>query len=485
MTPGFAWVVEKLMAKSAEVERDVNEMLPPAQLAMLGFQHVLVLYIGAAAVPLIIAGALGLPPDQRAILISANVLGCGLATLVQAVGFRGVGIRLPVMMGLTFTAVAPMLGLIAVAKDAGGPGFAPSAALAAIYGAVIAAGVFAVLVAPLMGALLHFFPAVVRGTIVLMIGVSLMGVAVDWAEGPHMVTNTVRGAFDSMVPNPNRGALGGFALSLLVMLAILGVTKFGKGFVANIAVLLGIVVGVVAATLTGKMTFAAVAAAPALGFVAPFRFGFPSSDFGAIATMCAVMIVVMIESTGMFLALGDITGTQVGASDIAKGLRAVGVGTILGGIFNTFPFTTFSQNIGLVGITGVYSRWVAAAGGLILIALSFMPKLAAVVASVPEEVLGGAGIVMFGMVAATGMRILSEAKFHENRDNLFIVGIALGTGLIPLVAPEFFKIFPPAAQSFLGSGIILSTIVAVLLNVYFNGVSFPKPQLSGASGAKR
>jgi xanthine/uracil permease len=196
--------------------------------------------------------------------------------------------------------------------------------------------------------------------------------------------------------------------------------------------------------------------------------------------------VVMIESTGMFLALGGITGTQVTASDITKGLRAVGVGTILGGIFNTFPFTTFSQNIGLVGITGVYSRWVAAAGGLILIALSFMPKLAAVVASVPEEVLGGAGIVMFGMVAATGMRILSEAKFHENRDNLFIVGIALGTGLIPLVAPDFFKIFPPAVQSFLGSGIILSTIVAVLLNVYFNGVvSFSKPQLSGADEATR
>jgi len=459
------------MANSAEDARDVNEMLPPAQLAMLGFQHVLVLYVGAAAVPLIIAGALDLPPDQRAILISANVLGCGLATLVQSVGFPGVGIRLPVMMGLTFTAVAPMLGLIAVAKDAGGPGFAPSAALAAIFGAVIAAGVFTVVAAPLVGALLHLFPAVVRGTIVLMIGVSLMGVAVDWAEGPHMVANAVGGSFDSVIPNPNRGGLSGFGVSLLVMLAILCVAKFGKGFVANIAVLLGIVVGAVAATLTGKMTFAAVAAAPALGFVAPFRFGFPAFDFAAIATMCVVMIVGMIESTGMFLALGDITGKQVTASDITRGVRALGVGTVLGGIFNTFPFTTFSQNIGLVGITGVHSRWVAAAGGLILIGMSFAPKLAAVVASVPEEVLGGAGIVMFGVVAATGMRILSEAKFHENRDNLFIVGIALGTGMIPLVAPEFFKNFPPATQSFVGSSVILTTIVAVLLNAYFNGVS--------------
>ena len=463
----------RLVPSNAVDGRDVDEILRPAQLVVLGFQHVLVLYIGAVAVPLIIAGALGLPPEQRAILISSDVLACGLATLVQSVGFPGVGMRLPMMMGVSFTSVAPMLGLIAAAKDVGGPSFEPAAALAAIFCGVIAAGILAFLLAPLMGGLLHLFPPVVTGTIVLVIGVSLMGVAVDWAEGPHMVPDIIDGGSKAMIPNPDRGALTGLGITLLVVLVILALAKFGKGFAANIAVLLGIVAGAAVAAVTGKMTFVALAAAPAFGFVMPFQFGLPRPDFGAMVTMCAVMIVVMIQSTGMFLALGDITGRRLAPSDITSGLRALGLGTVLGGVFNTFPVTGFSQNVGLVGITGVYSRWVAAAGGLILIALSFLPKLAAVVASVPEEVLGGAGIVMFGMVAATGMRILSEAKFHERRDNLYIAGIALGTGLIPLVAPEFFKNFSPTIQSFIGSGIILATIVAVLLNVYFNGISLP------------
>jgi NCS2 family nucleobase:cation symporter-2 len=234
----------------------------------------------------------------------------------------------------------------------------------------------------------------------------------------------------------------------------------------------------VLAALIGKMTFAAVRPAPAFGLVTPFQFGIPSFDVGAILTMCVVMIVVMIESTGMFLALGDMTGKRIGVADIAKGLRADGVGTILGGILNAFPYTSFSQNVGLVGVTGIRSRWVAAAGGAILIALSLIPKLAALVAAVPVEVLGGAGIVMFGMVAATGVRILGTVDFSKNRNNLFIVAIALGAGLIPLVAPDFFKNFYPWLKPILGSGIILTTVVAVLLNAYYNGV----PSLAATQG---
>jgi len=183
-----------------------------------------------------------------------------------------------------------------------------------------------------------------------------------------------------------------------------------------------------------------------------------------------VLVVVMIESTGMFLALGEMTGKTIQAEDVSRGLRADGVGTIIGGVFNAFPYTSFSQNVGLVGVTGVRSRYVAAAGGVILIVLSLIPKLAALVGAVPVEVLGGAGIVMFGMVAATGVRILGGVDFRNNRNNLFIVAIAVGFGLIPLVAPNFFKNFYPALKPILESGIILTTIVAVLLNAFYNGL---------------
>jgi xanthine permease len=422
-------------------------------------------------VPLIIAGALGLPPEQRAMLISADILACGLATLVQSLGLPFIGVRLPVMMGVTFASVAPMLALIVSAKEAAGAGFMPTTALLTVYGAVIGAGAFAFLAAPLMGSLIRLFPAVVTGSIILVIGVSLMRVGVDWAEGPRMVPKIVDGAFKGMTPNPDRDALGGFALSLFVLLVILAVSKFGKGFVANISVLIGIVAGSLVAAVLGKMSFAAVASAPAFGVVMPLQFGVPVFSLGPVVTMCVVMVVVMIESTGMFLALGEMTGKPIGARDITRGLRADGIGTIIGGLFNAFPYTSFSQNVGLVGVTGVRSRYVAAAGGVILIVLSVIPKLAALVACVPVEVLGGAGVVMFGMVAATGVRILGAVDFRNNRNNLFIVALAIGFGLIPTVAPDFFKNFYGPLKPVLGSGIILTTFVAVLLNAYYNGVA--------------
>ena len=449
---------------------EVDAMLPAPRLLALGLQHVLVMYAGAVAVPLIISGALGLPPEQRAILINADLLACGLATLVQALGLPGIGIRMPVMMGVTFAAVAPMLAMINAAKAAAGAGFAPNDALLAIYGAVIAAGLFAFLVAPLIGRLMPLFPAVVTGTIITIIGISLMRIGVGWAEGPVTVFQMADGV-GKVVPNPNRDALDGLGVALFVLLAILALTKFARGFIGNIAVLLGIVLGAVLAVILGKMSFAAVATAPWLGVVLPFQFGMPTFALVPVLTMCVVMIVVMIESTGMFLALGDMTGRKIDASALTRGLRADGIGTVIGGIFNTFPYTSFSQNVGLVGVTGVRSRYVAAAGGVILIALGFVPKMAALVGAVPVEVLGGAGLVMFGMVAATGIRILGPVDYAGNRNNLFVVAVAIGFGLIPLVAPGFFRNFPADLKPLLDSGIILTTIVAVALNAWFNGLA--------------
>jgi NCS2 family nucleobase:cation symporter-2 len=438
----------------------VDEMLPVPKLLTLGLQHVLVMYAGAVAVPLILGRALKLSPEEVAFLISADLFACGVATLVQCVGFPGVGIRLPVMMGVTFASVGPMLSMAA----------APDVGLLGIYGSVIAAGLFAFLVAPFVSRLLPLFPPVVTGTIILVIGISLMRVGINWAGGglPTLtkVVDGVPGAF----PNPGYGQLQGLGIALFVLIVILSLIRWGKGFIANVAVLLGIAAGAVLASMVGIMKFDKVATAAWVDVVTPLRFGMPQFHLVPIITMCIVMVVVMIESVGMFLALGEMTGRKVDQAALTRGLRADGVGTFLGGIFNTFPYTSFSQNVGLVGVTGVRSRWVTAAGGCIMLALGLLPKMAALVEAVPQVVLGGAGLVMFGMVAATGARILTNVNFKTNQFNLFVVAISVGFGMIPLVAPNFFRYTPDALHPLLESGILLAAIVSVILNAFFNGL---------------
>jgi NCS2 family nucleobase:cation symporter-2 len=424
----------------------VDERLPWRHLFALGMQHVLVMYAGAVAVPLIIGGALKLPKEQIALLINADLFACGVVTLLQSVGIGMFGIRLPVMMGVTFAAVGPMIAM----------GTNPEIGLLGIYGAVIVSGIFGILVAPVIGRLLPLFPPVVTGTIIAVIGISLMRVGVNWAGGG--------------VGNPEFGRPLYLGIALLVLVSILLITKFGRGFIANIAVLLGLIVGFVVSLLLGLVRFDGLANEHWIALVLPFQFGLPTFSLVASLTMCLVMIVVMIESVGMFLALGELTGRELKEEDINRGLRTDGLGTLIGGIFNTFPYTSFSQNVGLVGVTGVRSRWVCAMGGVLLLLLGLVPKLAFIVASVPQYVLGGAGLVMFGMVAATGIRILSSVDFKTNRHNLYVVAVSIGIGMIPLVADKFFAQMPKALSPLLHSGILLASIAAVILNAYFNGV---------------
>ena len=250
---------------------------------------------------------------------------------------------------------------------------------------------------------------------------------------------------------------------------ILGVSRFAKGFLGNIAVLVGIVVGALAAALAGMMHFGHVADAKWFALVTPFRFGTPIFDPVMIATMVLVMVVVMIESTGMFLALEEMTGRKLTRGALTAGLRTDGLGSVIGAIFNTFPYTSFSQNVGLVGVTGVKSRYVCVTGGAIMVVLGLVPKIGALVDALPTAVLGGAGLVMFGMVAATGVRVLSGVDFKDNRLNLYIVAVSVGFGLIPMVAPDFKMWMPHALYPLIDSGILLASMSAVLLNLFFNG----------------
>ena len=436
-------------ASAAEIEHRVppgpEERIPRAALGLLGLQHVLVMYAGAVAIPLIIGRALNLPPEQVAMLVSADLFACGIVTLIQSWGLPGIGIRMPVMMGVTFAAVGPMLSM----------GTNPAIGLTGIYGAVIASGMFGLVAAPLIGRLLPLFPPVVTGTIILVIGISLMRVGVNWAAGG--------------VGNPNYGAPVYLGIAAFVLCAILAITRYATGFLASASVLIGIALGMILAGFAGLVEFDRVAVAPWFDIVRPFAFGWPSFDPVSIVTLCLVMIVVMIESTGMFLALSQITADPVDEKRLTRGLRADGLGSIIGGIFNTFPYTSFSQNIGLVGVTGVRSRWVTVAAGFIMLGLGLIPKLSALVEAVPQCVLGGAGLVMFGMVGATGTRILGGVDFARNRNNLFVVAVSVGFGMIPLVAPNFFKQMPHALHPLLESGILLAAIAAVGLNLFFNG----------------
>ncbi|WP_062218592.1 nucleobase:cation symporter-2 family protein [Aureimonas sp. D3] len=455
----------------------VDERLPAGRLAPLALQHVLVMYAGAVAVPLIVGRALQLPPEDVAFLISADLFACGIATMIQSLGLWGTGIRLPVMMGVTFASVGPMLAM----------GALPEVGLLGIYGSVIAAGLFGILVAPVVGRVLPLFPPVVTGSIILVIGISLMRVGINWAGGGLPTLPKVLETGERVqVANPAYGAPEGLLMAAFVLLVILAILRWGRGFIANVAVLAGIVAGAAVATMLGAMHFDKVAAAPWFGLVLPFHFGWPQFHLVPILTMCLVMIVVMIESLGMFLALGEMTERTLDRKSITRGLRADGVGTLIGGIFNTFPYTSFSQNVGLVGVTGVKSRFVTAAGGVILLALGLSPKMAALVEAVPVTVLGGAGLVMFGMVAATGVRILSAVDFRSNRSNLFIVALSIGFGMIPLVAPGFFHHMPRALQPLLESGILLAAIASVLLNLFFNrldGADVARTRSAGVAGA--
>ncbi|MEB4593212.1 nucleobase:cation symporter-2 family protein [Candidatus Thiothrix sp. Deng01] len=469
----------------------VNERLPATQLATLGLQHVLIMYAGAVAVPLIIGRALQLTPEQISMLISADLFVCGIATIIQSFGLtQWFGVQLPVMMGVTFAAVAP---IVSMAKTT--PGIEGAQM---IFGSIIGAGIVSILIAPVVSRMLRFFPPVVTGTIITVIGITLMRIGINWIFGnpvgptaPTIINPEYQQWLDAAktaatmgstvpplpeglalapsVPNPKYASLINLGIASAVLASILLIAKFAKGFLANISVLLGIIIGAVITASMGMMTFEKVAAAHWFGLVLPFQFGLPKFDPILILTMTLVMIVVMIESTGMFLALGEMTGSKVDQKRLARGLRTDGLGTLIGGIFNTFPYTSFSQNVGLVAVTGVMSRFVCVAGGLIMVFLGLLPKMAALIESLPTVVLGGAGLVMFGMVAATGIRILGGVDFKHNRNNGMIVAISVGVGMIPLVAPNFKQWMPHSIHSLIESGILLASFSAVLLNLYFNG----------------
>jgi NCS2 family nucleobase:cation symporter-2 len=377
-----------------------------------------------------------------------------VATLIQTLGLGAVGIRLPIMMGVTFASVAPMLAMISAGAAVGR---SAQVTLDQIYGATIFCGVAGFLAAPFVGRLARLFPPVVTGSVILVIGMSLLSIGVNWAAG-------------GQPSDPGYGSPANLATAGFVLLVILAVYRFTRGFVSHIAVLLGIGAGAIVSSLLHRMSYEHVVSAPWFGAVVPLHFGLPQLEPISASTMCLVMLVIMIESLGMFLAVGRSVDSSVTREDIVRGFRADALGAVIGGVFNTFPYTSYSQNVGLIGLTNVRSRFVCAGGAGIMLLLGLSPKMAALIEAVPLSVLGGAGLVMFGMIAATGARILVGADLGKARNNLLIVAVSVSFGLIPVIAPQFFKAMPAALGPLLGSGIVLATFSAVALNLLFNGL---------------
>ncbi|MBA8795284.1 NCS2 family nucleobase:cation symporter-2 [Friedmanniella endophytica] len=445
-------MTQQLEERAGQIDsrHPVDRVPPLARLAALGLQHVLAMYAGAVAVPLVVGGALvqagRLAPGDLAYLISADLFVAGIATLIQSIGFWRFGVRLPLMQGCTFAAVTPM---IAIGSEFG---------VTAIYGAVIASGLFMIVLAPVFSKLLRFFPPVVTGTVILVIGLSLMPVAAGWVGG------------GSGSPTFGRPINLAFAAGTLVF--ILLVERFAPPAVARVSILLGLVVGTVVAVPFGLADFSGVRQEAWFGVSTPFHFGWPTFQVSAILSMLVVALVIMTETTGDMLAVGEIVDRPVRARQLADGLRADGLSTLLGGVFNTFPYTAFAQNVGLVSLSGVRSRYVATFAGGVLVVLGLVPKLGAVVEGVPQPVLGGAGLALFGMVAASGVRTLTRVRFTNA--NVLVVAISVAVGLLPTVSDGIYAKFPVAFQIIFDSGISAGALTAIVLNLVFNSAAMQR-----------
>ncbi|MFD3946780.1 nucleobase:cation symporter-2 family protein [Streptomyces sp. NPDC058579] len=473
--PRFRNDAQDAGADTEDRKHPVDETLPPLKMFTSGLQHVAAMYAGVVAPPLIVGAAVGLSGTELTFLTGASLFTAGLATFLQTLGVWKIGARLPFVNGVTFAGVAPMLAIVDTTDDR-------ADALPIIFGAIIVAGVLGFIAAPYFSKLVRFFPPVVTGTVITLIGVSLLPVAFGWAQGPNPAAK-------------DYGSTTYLTLAAITLVVVLVLRRFTRGFLKQIAVLVGLVIGTLIAIPFGVTDFSPVTEADIVGFPSPFHFGAPQFAVAAIISMCVVMLVSMTESTADMLALGEIVDRPADEKTIAAGLRADTLGSAISPFFNGFMCSAFAQNIGLVAMTKIRSRFVVACGGGFLVLMGLSPVAASLISVVPRPVLGGAGVVLFGSVAASGIQTLVKAGLEKD-NNVLIVAVSLAVGIIPITAPEFYHAFPETAKIILDSGISTGCVAAVLLNLVFNHLGKgqdddtvtapmePGEEISEARGAK-
>ena len=414
----------------------VNDNPSLAKKILFGIQHIFAAFGGIIVVPLVIASALGLDAKTTTTLISATILASGLATIIQAKGVGKVGSRVACIMGTDFTFVSPS---ISVGSVLGLPG---------IIGATILGAFLEILLSFFIKPLMKFFPPLVTGTVVCLIGLTLLPVAIDWAAGGS-------GAADY-------GDLKNIGVAAFVLVVTLILNRSKKGIISSASILIGMVIGYIVCIPLGMVDFNEVKEASWISIPRIFEYGV-TFDFKALIAFLPAYFVTTIETVGCLKAVGESSNIEMKEEQIGAGVLADGVGSIIGGIVGSFPNTSFSQNVGVISLTKVASKYVAVMAGIILVTLGFLPKIAALVTQIPQPVLGGVGIVMFGTVAATGIKTLSKVKLTER--NLLIIAISIGLGLGVTFRPDFIAKLPESIKMVFSSGISLGTIAALVLNL--------------------
>ena len=410
-----------------------------------GLQHVLTMYGGMIAVPLIIGQAAGLSAGDVGLLIAASLFAGGLATLLQTLGIPFFGCRLPLVQGVSFASVATMVAIIGNDGTGG---------MQVVFGAVIVSSLVGLLITPLFSRIIKYFPPLVTGIVITTIGLTLMPVTARWAMGG----NSQAADFGS----PANIGLAAFTLASVLLLS-----KLGSASLSRLSILLAIVIGTLAAMATGMADFSQALQGPWVAMPEVLHFGAPQFQVAAILSMLIVIVVTMVETSADILAVGEIIGTPVDSKRLGNGLRADMISSALAPLFGSFTQSAFAQNVGLVAVTGVKSRYVVASAGLILVTLGLLPVMGRLVAAVPTAVLGGAGLVLFGTVAASGIRTLAQVDYRNNM-NLIIVATSIGFGMIPIAAPGFYHHFPTWFETIFHSGLSSAAIMAILLNLLFN-----------------
>lgn len=407
------------------------------------------MYGGIIAPPLIVGTAAGLSGMEIGLLIAAALFVGGLATILQTAGVKYVGARLPLVQGVSFAGVATM---VAIVTTGGG--------LQAVYGAVIVSGLIGFFLAPYFSRIIRFFPPVVTGCVITIIGLSLLPVAVRWMMGGNKNAE-------------NWGSAENVSLALMTLAIVILLNLSRNATVRRLSILLSIVLGSIIAGLIGFGDFSKVADGAWLQFPSFFAFGMPTFELTAILSMLIVTLVIMTETTADIIAVGEIVGTKVDADRISDGLRADMLSSAAAPIFGSFMQSAFAQNVGLVAITGVKSRFVVTAGGIILVVLGLLPIMGRLIASIPVPVLGGAGLVLFGTVAASGIRTLAKIDYNEQK-NLIIVATSIAAGMVPIIDHSFYADFPKWVQTLFHSGISSTCLMAILLNILFNHLNWFK-----------
>lgn len=423
---------------------DPDYEIPMAPRVALGMQHVLAMFASNVTPSIIVAGAAGFAfgGADMVFLIQMAMLFAGVATLFQTIGFGPVGARLPVMQGTSFAFVPIMIGIV------------KSSGMAALMGSVVVAGLFHAALGTIIGRIRHWFPPLVSGMVITTIGLYLIPVGIKYAAG---------GAADFQMNNPAWGGFGSWGLALVVIFVALGCKFYTRGLTSSAAVLIGLVAGYVVGIATGAVNFGGIGKAAWFAIPMPFKYGI-EFNMTAIIGMCLISIVSAIET------VGDISGIAKGGAgreatdkELAGGTYADGFGSAIAGVFGGLPNTSFSQNVGIVSMTGVMSRGVVTIGAIFLIICGFVPKIGAVVAAMPISVLGGGVILMFGMVVSAGINMLAGVKW--SRRNMMILATSMSVGLGLQAVPKSMQHLPDTLEMLAVSGLLPVAVLAVVMNL--------------------